>query len=318
MQGNYTVLDEQKYLERGAIFKGRKPAKLSTYKVFYPKTKALQNSVKKENQNINMELKNSQPVKEPVKTTETTNIQTPIQPTMPVNNTETSNNISNTFSEEKLNELESKLNVNFYSSINSKNIKLTTYRRLKVAVLVVNSLKKVRNYTTRIMDLLEKVEEPKKEQFDFSQLPNISSMQETEVKSDIPTPKNEEVNTQKVNSNEVLLDKFFKEGRTNTSDNVSESVDDSYINQINSLTKEKENTEDSLATQKEILANLRKRIEQNKVLCEAKKQELMEENMALTQELNDVLAEINQLSDIANQQEAFLGISNDLDDSYSR
>ena len=33
--------------------------------------------------------------------------------------------------------------------------------------------------------------------------------------------------------------------------------------------------------------------------------------MELTQELNDVLAEINKLTDVANQQEAFLGISQD-------
>ena len=55
---------------------------------------------------------------------------------------------------------------------------------------------------------------------------------------------------------------------------------------------------------------MRKRIEQIKALCEAKKQELEEENMALTQELNGLLAQVNQLSDIASQQEAFLGINN--------
>ena len=33
--------------------------------------------------------------------------------------------------------------------------------------------------------------------------------------------------------------------------------------------------------------------------------------MALTQELNDVLAEINQLSDTVSQQEAFLGIADE-------
>ena len=40
--------------------------------------------------------------------------------------------------------------------------------------------------------------------------------------------------------------------------------------------------------------------------------------MALTQELNDVLSEINQLSDIASQQEAFLGINGQDDNSYGR
>lgn len=75
------------------------------------------------------------------------------------------------------------------------------------------------------------------------------------------------------------------------------------------LVEQKETTADSLATQKEILMNLRKQVEQNNRLCEAKKRDLIEENMALTQELNDVLAEINRLSDTVNQQEAFLGIS---------
>ena len=75
--------------------------------------------------------------------------------------------------------------------------------------------------------------------------------------------------------------------------------------------EQKETTADSLATQKEILMNLRKQVEHNNRLCEAKKRDLIEENMALTQELNDVLAEINRLSDTVNQQEAFLGISED-------
>ena len=75
--------------------------------------------------------------------------------------------------------------------------------------------------------------------------------------------------------------------------------------------EQKATTADSLATQKEILMNLRKQVEQNNALCEARKRELIEENMALTQELNDVLAEINQLSDTVSQQEAFLGIADE-------
>lgn len=90
--------------------------------------------------------------------------------------------------------------------------------------------------------------------------------------------------------------------------NEEESSD---VVEYQTLMEQKETTADSLATQKEILMNLRKQVEHNNRLCEAKKRDLIEENMALTQELNDVLAEINRLSDTVNQQEAFLGISED-------
>ena len=84
--------------------------------------------------------------------------------------------------------------------------------------------------------------------------------------------------------------------------------DDTNVVEFQTLMEQKATTADSLATQREILMNLRKQVEKNNLLCEAKKRDLIEENMALTQELNDVLAEINQLSDTVSQQEAFLGL----------
>jgi len=86
---------------------------------------------------------------------------------------------------------------------------------------------------------------------------------------------------------------------------------DLNLDAVNSLKAMRDTTADSLATQKAILAGLRERIKNNEALCKQKKDELEQENMALTQELNEVLNEINQLSDIASQQEAFLGISSD-------
>ena len=83
------------------------------------------------------------------------------------------------------------------------------------------------------------------------------------------------------------------------------------LNEVNELqTKLNDNTS-SLATQKEILEALRARIANNEALCKQRKQELEEENMNVTRELNDVLAEITKLTSLANEQEAFLGIQND-------
>lgn len=200
------------------------------------------------------------------------------------------------------------LNVVFYNDVPATIIHLDSYRRLRVASLVYKILlhaKKVVALTPEQVTPVNNLsEEPKKETFDFSQVSNI----------DLTNVVQSEVNSSKaVVDNEVKLDEFLNkniihpESQPTTETSI---VDDKIMNDINSLLKENSSTEDSIATQKEILASLRKRIEQNKALCEAKKQELEEENMALTQELNGLLAQVNQLSDIASQQEAFLGINN--------
>lgn len=310
MQGNYTILDEKLFLTNGAKFKGRKPAKLSTYKVFYPKTINLQNSIKKqENEpNVNQEkIVNNNEINKEV---------TNINPINNVPNIPSDIKIENDFSKERLGNIKTKLNVSFSNSTGTNNIRLTAYRRLKVANLVVDALRKVIKISddVKIEEKTPEIQqEVKKEQFDFSQFMN-NNIENTNLKEEVvekePITKtlNNEV-VSKPNNNEVLLDKFFKEGRTDVEND--QDIGNDYIDQITALTKEKESIKESLDTQKEILANLRKKMEQNKVLVEAKKQELVEENMALTQELNDILAEINQISDITNQQEAFLGISND-------
>ena len=89
------------------------------------------------------------------------------------------------------------------------------------------------------------------------------------------------------------------------------STADRILDEVTALQAKVNDSADSLATQKEILAKLRERIANNEVLCQERKRQLEEENMALTQELNSVLAEINQLTDQAYQQEAFLGIKDE-------
>lgn len=321
MQGNYTILDIQKYLDNGANFKGRKPAKLSTYKVFYPKTVALQNSIKK---NISTASNDIKPVLQPevnennmvVKPSEPVAAIAPQEPTR--NGVEIKPEEKTTLSLPSKETLETRMqNINavIYKGISGNIVDIATYRRLRIGVPVIESME---NATSKIgiepviLKPTEPIDESKKEPIDFSQFPNVNNFPSSEVSPQLQEEK--EVSTPKIDDSNVRLENYLSQGTTNLESN---SVDDVNIIEINSLMKEKETTEDSLQTQKEILANLRKRIEQNKVLCEAKKQELIEENMALTRELNDVLAEINQLSDIATQQEAFLGNSVE-DNSYGK
>ena len=162
-----------------------------------------------------------------------------------------------------------------------------TSRRLKTNPVVPGNINRERN-----INGIEMVVEPVKEEkstFDFSSIPGVS--------------KTEEIQEEKKYDNTKLDEWLNKENGISSSDPV--------LNEVSDLQSVRDNTAASLANQKEILARLRERIENNKVLCEAKKKELREENMELTQELNDVLAEINKLTDVANQQEAFLGISQD-------
>ena len=89
----------------------------------------------------------------------------------------------------------------------------------------------------------------------------------------------------------------------------SSKTTDEVLNEVNTLIAERNSTTDSLATQKEILAKLKERIEQNTRRCEEKKAKLKEENLALTQELSDVLEQINIYSQIEAEQRAFLNDS---------
>ena len=306
MLENCTILDEKKVFGNEAISKGRKPAKLSTFKTFYPKTVEIRNKLRKtvESQQP-VENKQEQVVAQPTVNT-SVEVKNVVQQSQQAPKQE--DNVIQFPSKEVLEKKVKDLNVVFYNDVPATIIHLDSYRRLRVASLVYKILlhaKKVVALTPEQVTPVNNLsEEPKKETFDFSQVSNI----------DLTNVVQSEVNSSKaVVDNEVKLDEFLNkniihpESQPTTETSI---VDDKIMNDINSLLKENSSTEDSIATQKEILASLRKRIEQNKALCEAKKQELEEENMALTQELNGLLAQVNQLSDIASQQEAFLGINN--------
>lgn len=306
MLENCTILDEKKVFGNEAISKGRKPAKLSTFKTFYPKTVEIRNKLRKtvESQQP-VENKQEQVVAQPTVNT-SVEVKNEVQQSQQAPKQE--DNVIQFPSKEVLEKKVKDLNVVFYNDVPATIIHLDSYRRLRVASLVYKILlhaKKVVALTPEQATPVNNLpEEPKKETFDFSQVSNI----------DLTNVVQSEVNSSKaVVDNEVKLDEFLNkniihpESQPTTETSI---VDDKIMNDINSLLKENSSTEDSIATQKEILASLRKRIEQNKALCEAKKQELEEENMALTQELNGLLAQVNQLSDIASQQEAFLGINN--------
>lgn len=325
MLENCAILDEKILFSNGAILKGRKPAKLSTFKTFYPKTVEIRNKIRKSEESPQVEPKQEIATTKPVENV----VQAPNKEVKNENQQSQSvqkqeSNVIQFPSKEVLEKKSKDLNVVFYNDVLATIIHLDSYRRLRVASLVYKILlhtKKVVALTPEPINSLNgniqqipnkennivqspKKEEPKKETFDFSQVSNI----------DLTNVVQSEVNSSKaVVDNEVKLDEFLNKNiiHSESQSTVETSfVDNKIMNEINSLLKENSNTEDSIATQKEILANLRKRIEQNKALCEAKRQELEEENMALTQELNGLLAEVNQLSDIANQQEAFLGIDN--------
>ena len=320
MLENCTILDEKKVFGNEAISKGRKPAKLSTFKTFYPKTVEIRNKLRKtvESQQP-VENKQEQVVAQPTVNT-SVEVKNEVQQSQQAPKQE--DNVIQFPSKEVLEKKVKDLNVVFYNDVPATIIHLDSYRRLRVASLVYKILlhtKKVVALTPEPINSLNgniqqipnkennivqspKKEEPKKETFDFSQVSNVTLNNSADVNS-----------SKAPIDNEVKLDEFLNKNiiHSESQSTVETSfVDNKIMNEINSLLKENSNTEDSIATQKEILANLRKRIEQNKALCEAKRQELEEENMALTQELNGLLAEVNQLSDIANQQEAFLGIDN--------
>lgn len=195
------------------------------------------------------------------------------------------------------------LGVTTYKNLAVKgNINISGSRRLRVNNLVVLTLTRVRDYVSGVMELpvLEKkvVEEEKRPTFDFSQLSNMNTIKQ-ETQSVKPT---------------LSVDDYFKK-ETKVEDN-HEEVEDANMVEINSLTKENANLRYIVESKKEELANILKIVENNERLCEDRKRELKEENLALTQELTDLLAMIDQNNDIINQQEAFL--ANKEENGYSR
>ena len=266
-------------LQSDAKLVGRKPAKLSAMPKFKAKTKSLMDSVVV-----------SKPVNEapkPVAETKEQPVNTPVeQPKPPVVESAPVNIPGVEECQKRIN------NVGVTLTEPEVSNKLVSTRKLRAAPRVSKVMRFVNGNIVKTSLKQESVpdtkEEPK-ETFDFAKSFN-------EVAAD--TPKQEEKPYSWLRNEEAVTTK--KEEKVD---------DDANVVEFQTLMEQKATTVDSLATQREILMNLRKKVEENNALCEAKKRDLIEENMALTQELNDVLAEINQLSDTVSQQEAFLGIS---------
>ena len=266
-------------LQSDAKLVGRKPAKLSAMPKFKAKTKSLMDSVVV-----------SKPVNEapkPVVETKEQPVNTPVeQPKPPVVESAPVNIPGVEECQKRIN------NVGVTLTEPEVSNKLVSTRKLRAAPRVSKVMRFVNGNIAKTSLKQESVpdtkEEPK-ETFDFAKSFN-------EVAAD--TPKQEEKPYSWLRNEEAVTTK--KEEKVD---------DDANVVEFQTLMEQKATTVDSLATQREILMNLRKKVEENNALCEAKKRDLIEENMALTQELNDVLAEINQLSDTVSQQEAFLGIS---------
>ena len=293
MLDKITVTDGK--LDENKKIVGRKPAKLSAIQTFKTKASNLKQSIKSANVETPTPVAPAPEMPKPVETkSEPT--------TQPVASNNTApNNVVN-FPDAV--ECEKRLANKGVTCTNKALInKLTSSRKLRVAAKVIEFTKNVKN-NVKPLELNEPKEEVKNV-YDFSK--SFEAMTPSELKTQ---PKEEEVPT-KESAEEKPYSWLRNEDTTISKGVKEEPKEDSNVVEFQTLMEQKATTADSLATQKEILMNLRKQVEQNNALCEARKRELIEENMALTQELNDVLAEINQLSDTVSQQEAFLGIADE-------
>lgn len=257
---------------------GRKPAKLSAIQIFRTKAEAMKKSVVNPKQT---EAKIPEAKEETEKTVVASDIVFP-------NADECQRRLDNKM-----------VSCTEISEIN----KINSARKLRAAVRVPKLVGYIyKNRTKQVpQELPEKPVNEEANVYDFSK----SFEKMTEIAKE--EPKQDEIQEKPYSwlRNEESTQKVLP-----PKEEVNEE-ESSDVVEYQTLMEQKETTADSLATQKEILMNLRKQVEHNNRLCEAKKRDLIEENMALTQELNDVLAEINRLSDTVNQQEAFLGISED-------
>ena len=316
MLDKITVTDGK--LDENKKIVGRKPAKLSAIQTFKTKASNLKQSIKSAN------VETPTPVAQAPETPKA--VETKSEPTtQPVaaNNT-IPNNVVN-FPDAV--ECEKRLANKGVTCTNKALINnLTSSRKLRVAAKVIEFTKNVKNHAQKVELSINQPKDDVKNIYDFSK--SFEAMTPTEPKEkEVPTKeiveekpyswlRNEDTTINKTSKEGSNIVDFqaWKEQRPTTISKTTmdgEAKEDSNVVEFQTLMEQKATTADSLATQKEILMNLRKQVEQNNALCEAKKRELIEENMALTQELNDVLAEINQLSDTVSQQEAFLGIADE-------
>ncbi len=212
-------------------------------------------------------------------------------------------------SEEVIRSKKDTLGIDAYNDIESNIVNLASYqnaRRLRVNEVVVGNANRERNINGIERVKEEKIvstNEPNNRAFNFGNLENMSTIQ----------PKETEFQNDPFEYNNTKLDEWL-----NKETAPIKNGNDKVLNEVNELQAKLNDNASSLATQKEILEALRARIANNEALVRAKKQELEEENMNVTRELNDVLAEINQLTNIASEQEAFLGISTDEEIGRSR
>lgn len=291
MLDKITVTDGK--LDENKKIVGRKPAKLSAIQTFKTKASNLKQSIKSANVETPTPVAPAPEIEKPVETKSE-----PTNKPVAANNTALNNVVNFPDAAECEKRLANKgVTCTNKASINN----LTSSRKLRVAAKVIEFTKNVKNHAQKVELSINQPKDNVKNIYDFSK--SFEAMTPTE-------PKEEEVPTKEIVEEKPYS--WLRNEDTTISKGVKEEPkEDSNVVEFQTLMEQKATTADSLATQKEILMNLRKQVEQNNALCEAKKRELIEENMALTQELNDVLAEINQLSDTVSQQEAFLGIADE-------
>lgn len=157
-------------------------------------------------------------------------------------------------------------------------------RRLKTNPVVPGNINRERNVNGMDRPVVSEVKEESVEKmetptFDFSSLPGVDNSKEEKISND-------------------KLDEWLN--KEIASDNT-EKGDETVLNEVTKLQTTLNDNTSSLATQKEILEGLRARVANYEALCQARKKELEERNMDITRELNDVLAEINELTNLENQ-----------------
>ena len=294
MLNNINTTDENIYYLNDMPRNGARLVKLSNPNSFKAKTDKL-----KEDYRITHAKEEQHEEKVPAPETTVTTSNNTVSQNPDINEKVSKNdNILPFTKEEVLLSKKDTLGIEIYQDIESNIINLQDYqnsRRLRVNEVVVGNANRARNVlgSERIKETTNNIE-VHNEPFDFSHVVN---------KNEVATPSNEV--SEKYNN--TKLDEWLnKETSTQPLNN-----NDSMLNEVNELQNKLNDNANSLATQKEILEALRARIANNEELCRQKKLKLEEENLALTQELNDVLAEINQLTNLANEQEAFLGIKED-------
>lgn len=286
MQENYTVLDEQKFLEKSRNFKGRKPAKLSTYKVFYPKTVALQNSIKNNVKSIetqpaavNSEVNETPVVSQQVDTTpQAVPNEQPVQ--TPVEVKQEVNNVVNFPSKEVLEARMSQMDATIYTDKPGNNVvDITTYRRLRIGAPVFQSLE---NATDEIgiqpeMSKAIAKEEPKSEPpVDFSQyVNNISNFN--------VTPSNEPME----DKHKPNIDDYFKKDSIQADPIKDISVDD-----LAELTRDIQILNETIQSKKEEIREVNQETVELKRQLAEEAEYKKEEKLSLTAMYDDLSAQL--------------------------